>query len=467
MQKIKDDDIRRNDDDKVNHNESAFDDVEINRDDEYNDDDEHDDDEDDDAYDDEEEGRGLLLTTPSSDRHYNHRRLSKQNSNNNTEDGSCFVVIKKLLYRHWFGDDYDGKEWTYVHYTNQGEEKVWTLLNASAFKLLKFYIITFSMILFMFYYVRITKDTYDDTYSIRNMIMYDSKDISLDILSFYIVGRLYNQHSIDTMEFIVPTLGVSIFQSWGASHLTNLVHSITPQEMKCDWGSSMYILIFGVCLPFLLLIVGFHIYESKRQQISLQKLMEFTLTLLIFLFPYIGNQFFHLHHWYYGWMFGMHCNVSGFLRGVSNSRNYSSSSQHTSYSNDIWWSRLCMSLFWGIYINGISIFGRDPIMTCDITLYQSQNQFCPYITLVSKNSKIQHDDDYNVTTTTTTTGIGIGIDTGNNDNNDDGYDEYGYGYCSMCYGNYTVNDLAYDSGFYNHIINREDEGEQQIMGCSD
>ncbi|OEU06749.1 hypothetical protein FRACYDRAFT_253524 [Fragilariopsis cylindrus CCMP1102] len=305
-----------------------------------------------------------------------------KNSNNNTttEDGSCFVVIKKLLYRHWLGDDYDGKEWTYTYYTNQGEEKVWTLLNASAFKLLKFYIITFSMIVFLFFYVRIMNDKYDDTYSIRNMIMYDSKDISLDIISFYIVGRLYNQHSIDTMEFILPCLITSIFQSWGASHLTNLIHSITPQEMKCEWGASMYILIFGVCLPFLLLIIGFHIYESKRQQISLQKLMEFTFTLIVFLFPYIGNQFFHLHHWYYGWMFGMHCNVSGFLRGVT-------------------------------------IFGRDPIMTCDITLYQSQNQLCPYITLVSKNK--------------------------------------------------NINDLAYDSGFYSHISNREDEEEEQKMGCSE
>ncbi|OEU15908.1 RNI-like protein [Fragilariopsis cylindrus CCMP1102] len=92
MQKIEDDDIRRNDD-KVNHNES-FDDVEINRDDEHNDDDEHDDehkhdDNDDDAYDDEDEGRGLLVTTPSSDRHYNHRlRLEIGNEEDDSEHQS-------------------------------------------------------------------------------------------------------------------------------------------------------------------------------------------------------------------------------------------------------------------------------------------------------------------------------------------------------------------------------------------
>ena len=33
----------------------------------------------------------------------------------------------------------------------------------------------------------------------------------------------------------------------------------------------------------------------------------------------------------------------------------------------------------GIYVNGVAIFGRDPIMTCAVTLYQSQNQECAYV----------------------------------------------------------------------------------------
>ena len=66
------------------------------------------------------------------------------------------------------------------------------------------------------------------------------------------------------------------------------------------------------------------------------------------------RHFLHLHHWYYAWILGMHANLN------------------------VWWSRLTMAFFWGIYINGIAIFGRDPIMTCAITLYQSQNQLCPY-----------------------------------------------------------------------------------------
>jgi hypothetical protein len=46
----------------------------------------------------------------------------------------------------------------------------------------------------------------------------------------------------------------------------------------------------------------------------------------------------------------------------------------------VWWSRLTMSLLWGIYINGIAVFGRDPILTCAVSLYQSQSrQECPYV----------------------------------------------------------------------------------------
>jgi len=354
--------------------------------------------------------------------------------------------------------------------------------------------------------------TYDETYSIRNMILYDSKDITLDIISFYFIGRLYKSSSIDTMEFILPCIITSILQSWGSStsHLSNLVHSITPQEMKCDWGYSMYFLIFGICIPLLILIVGLHVKQSIKQQqqqqqqnisstssssssSSIQKLIEFLLTLIIFLFPYIGNQFFHLHHWYYGWMFGMHCNLGTYSRSYSGYSN-SGYSRYSRYSNSntgngngngngngsstrngnskssCWWSRLCMSIFWGIYINGVSIFGRDPIMTCDITLYQSQNQLCPYITLVSKTtaaaataavvSKRDVDNKHNNNITS------IIIDEIDYQDDDEEIEEYGYGYtCSMCYGNYTIDDLAYDSGFYNHIININNDADDS-MGCN-
>jgi len=177
---------------------------------------------------------------------------------------------------------------------------------------------------------------------------------------------------------------------------------------------------------------------------------------VIFVVPFVGNQFFHLHHWYYSWIVGMHCNLYSSWTGLNNNRddtdnniNNNNNSRPVS-SNCCWWSRLCMSIFWGIYINGIGIFGRDPTMTCAVTLYQSQNQQCPYITLVTHIDIITNDitndmmndimNDMNITTNTSSPIVVYNdIDIGNE-------------CCTMGYGNYTLDDLSYDITFYNHII---------------
>ena len=56
-------------------------------------------------------------------------------------------------------------------------------------------------------------------------------------------------------------------------------------------------------------------------------------------------------------------------------------------TNDVWWSRLTMSVLWGIYIHGIAVWGRDPILTCAISLYRSENGQCPF--LISDNYTLE------------------------------------------------------------------------------
>jgi hypothetical protein len=53
-----------------------------------------------------------------------------------------------------------------------------------------------------------------------------------------------------------------------------------------------------------------------------------------------------------------------------------------------------MCFFFGLYVNGVAIFGRDPIMTCAVTFYQSSNQNCPYYPAAG------HDDSSRSTGTT-------------------------------------------------------------------
>ena len=112
----------------------------------------------------------------------------------------------------------------------------------------------------------------------------------------------------------------------------------------------------GILLPAIVgLWIGPHVCYAYQQGCLGPKCCELALSVLVFLVPYGGHAFFHLHHWYSAWVFGMH------------------------FNHDTWWSRLTMSILWGVYLNGIAFFGRDPILTCAVTLYQSQNQECPYL----------------------------------------------------------------------------------------
>lgn len=187
----------------------------------------------------------------------------------------------------------------------------------------------------------------------------DGPHIALDLVAFFVVGRLYREEapSVDTLAWVLPSIAAALIQSVLATHSTSLHHSITPYEMMCTWSWQFWVLILGGVLPTIILLGGAHLAHAWRSRIFFQKVLELTLSVLVFLVPYAQNSFFHLHHWYYALVLGMHANA------------------HT-----VWWSsRGTMCILFGIYVNGIAIYGRDPILTCGVTLYQSQNQQCPYL----------------------------------------------------------------------------------------
>ena len=85
------------------------------------------------------------------------------------------------------------------------------------------------------------------------------------------------------------------------------------------------------------------------------KFIELILSVLFLLLPSASSPFMHLHHWFAGWLLGMHANF------------------------DVWWSRATLAWCWGLYINGIAVYGRDPLLTCGYTLFLSKQQGCPYL----------------------------------------------------------------------------------------
>jgi hypothetical protein len=38
-----------------------------------------------------------------------------------------------------------------------------------------------------------------------------------------------------------------------------------------------------------------------------------------------------------------------------------------------------MAFMWGAYINGIAVYGRDPVLTCEYAYFLTVDQACPYV----------------------------------------------------------------------------------------
>ena len=76
---------------------------------------------------------------------------------------------------------------------------------------------------------------------------------------------------------------------------------------------------------------------------------------MIFVLPVCRNSSFHVHHWYWSWLVGMHAN------------------------HDAWWSTAAGAFLWGGYINGIAAWGRDDVLGCERSLYAAVDQRCPFV----------------------------------------------------------------------------------------
>jgi hypothetical protein len=155
--------------------------------------------------------------------------------------------------------------------------------------------------------------------------------------------------------WILPALVSASLLLSGATIFPTLRHSLTAYDIHCLWTWQMWLLVWAGAVPLLVLLVGSHIRHAHREHCLIRKLLELTATLAIWVVPYLSHPLFHLHHWYYGWLCGMHTNFN------------------------VWWSRCSMAMFWGIYIHGIAVWGRDPILSCAASLYQSRNGQCPFL----------------------------------------------------------------------------------------
>lgn len=220
-------------------------------------------------------------------------------------------------------------------------------------KLLKFITLTFVSIALVHWIVpKITSD-YDKHLLLSDILRFHGSEIIGDSIIFYLVGRLWRQRGVDHLGWILPIILCNAY--FEIQHKFDwLQHSISMYTMHCIWPIQTWIYAI-IVVSISSLIILLHLNRAYRNRVILTTLMEMFLSILFFVAPSASSKYFHLHHWFGGWLLGMHFNF------------------------DVWWSRAAMAYSWGMYINGIAAFGRDPLLTCEYALFTSIGNGCPFI----------------------------------------------------------------------------------------
>ncbi|GAX10627.1 hypothetical protein FisN_14Lh134 [Fistulifera solaris] len=220
-------------------------------------------------------------------------------------------------------------------------------------KLLKFLFFTAVGIVVLFHVVRWMDWEYDGHLTLHNVLVYEGNLIAADAIVFFFVGRLHLQNGVDHAAWLLWAALANLYSSYITS-FTFLQHSFTLYEVHCTWPVALWIFVAGAAV-LVVKVVWQHVLYAVHHEVLVQKVIELLLAVTVFLLPLLSSPYFHFHHWFAGWLIGMHCNF------------------------DVWWSRAVMAWCWGAYMNGIAVYGRDPVLTCGYSLYLSASQWCSYM----------------------------------------------------------------------------------------
>lgn len=206
-----------------------------------------------------------------------------------------------------------------------------------------------------------------------------------DTIAFFLVGRLWesNRLGIDHLAWIIMVILANVYYE-SQHYIPYLRYSATLYQMHCIWPWQLWIFVILFLLPVSVFVIVAHVrYACNRNNNNnasngnqlLLKIFEICICGIFFLAPVISSPYFHFHHWFAGWFIGMHCNYN------------------------TWWSRATMAWCWGMYINGIAVYGRDPVLTCDYAQFLTIDNRCPFGSIERDNDMMtmefeDHDEYY-------------------------------------------------------------------------
>jgi hypothetical protein len=149
------------------------------------------------------------------------------------------------------------------------------------------------------------------------MILYDGNYIILDIMVFYVVGRLFRQRGVDHLAWVLISWLAAFYTSWTTT-FAFLRYSVSLYEMHCKWPFALWVFC-SVLIPLVVVVICKHVQYAVDRRVLVMKLVEISLTVAFCLAAVASDPNFHFHHWYAGWLIGMHTNF------------------------DTWWSRATMA----------------------------------------------------------------------------------------------------------------------------
>ena len=187
---------------------------------------------------------------------------------------------------------------------------------------------------------------HDRTYGIDAFFRYDVNEVILDLMFLFAAGGMWKKPAADQLGFALLA-STNAFMMSIMNQIPALQVSFGLYEMHCRWvfATWCFVAFFG-CLSAALLRVHFkHFAETPgvARRAGLQLFVMF----VMFWVPHLNDGDFHIHHWFYSWFLACQCNF------------------------DPWWSRATQAWFLGGYINGIAVYGRDPLLVCEAAFYRA------------------------------------------------------------------------------------------------
>jgi len=184
----------------------------------------------------------------------------------------------------------------------------------------------------------------DRRYTFELFLRQDFHMVVFDLLTVFLVGRLGTESAlpVDSLSFSILLFAGGLLPSI-FNEIDFLQVSLSMYTVMCTWQWETFVFMSGLVLILLaIVILHLHFLLRRMQRAAQVRIVaELLVISAIFIIPRAVRPSFHAHHWYTAWLAALFCRLPR------------------------WWSRSPQAFFLGYYLNGIAVYGRDPVLMCE------------------------------------------------------------------------------------------------------